>query len=487
MRILIHYLLATAVLILYGSRVCPFLESLTVLQLGAPIAIALFLQWLLHQSAISTLIDKSALEGRVKQALITEMSVFICSGIALAIFNSIYYGFPVVSGLKVIVGFSALGFFISIDYALECERKIAAYCQKTDTTLKAAQKYFPVSRKLAAFSAITTVIVTLILFLVIIKDLDWLTEVSGEIPLMDAKHSILKEFFFISVVVVSYVLNTIRSYTLNLKLFFDSENQALEATNKGNLNSYVAISTNDEFGIMARHTNKMVDAIRQRSEEIQRTQDVAILSLATLAETRDNETGAHILRTQRYVKALAVELSVHDRFCDELKEDAIELLFKSAPLHDIGKVGIPDAILLKPGKLTEEEFEIMKTHAMLGSEALKQAEQGLGETSFLRYAREIAETHHEKWDGSGYPKGLKGDAIPVSGRLMALADVYDALISKRVYKPAFSHDRAKEIILQGAGRHFDPDVVKAFQNIEQEFVDIAASYSDEEFDEVSNF
>jgi response regulator RpfG family c-di-GMP phosphodiesterase len=213
-------------------------------------------------------------------------------------------------------------------------------------------------------------------------------------------------------------------------------------------------------------------------QEIQRTQDVTILSLASLAETRDNETGAHILRTQRYVRALANHLATQEAYREALDPQTIDLLFKSAPLHDIGKVGIPDAILLKPGKLSDDEFQIMKTHAMLGSKALEEAEQELGGTSFLRYAREIAENHHEKWDGSGYPSGLKGKQIPLSGRLMALADVYDALISKRVYKPAFPHEKARDIILEGDGSHFDPAVVAAFQAIEEEFKEIAASFSD---------
>ncbi len=222
----------------------------------------------------------------------------------------------------------------------------------------------------------------------------------------------------------------------------------------------------------------MVQSIRKRTEEIQRTQDVAILGLATLAETRDNETGAHILRTQRYVRALAEYLQSDERFTHLLTATDIELLYKSAPLHDIGKVGIPDAILLKPGKLTGEEFEIMKTHAQLGSDAIQVAEKELGSTSFLHYARKIAETHHEKWDGSGYPKGLKGEEIPLSGRLMALSDVYDALISKRVYKSSFSHEKARRIIVEGRGTHFDPVVVDAFIAMEEPFMQIASHHKD---------
>ncbi|MFY8060688.1 MAG: HD-GYP domain-containing protein, partial [Arenimonas sp.] len=160
-----------------------------------------------------------------------------------------------------------------------------------------------------------------------------------------------------------------------------------------------------------------------------------------------------------------------------------DAIYKSAPLHDIGKVGIPDRILLKPGKLTAEEFEIMKTHTTLGYEAIVHTEQELGvNVGFLRYAKEIALSHQEKWDGSGYPQGLSGDAIPVSARLMAIADVYDALISRRVYKEPYPHDRAIAILKEGRGSHFDPDVLDAFLDIESEVLGIALKYADSEED-----
>ena len=222
--------------------------------------------------------------------------------------------------------------------------------------------------------------------------------------------------------------------------------------------------------------------VQARTRDIERIKEVTIVAMASLAETRDNETGNHIRRTQNYVRALAEHLSTHPDFAPELTPEAVELLYKSAPLHDIGKVGIPDSILLKPGKLTPEEFEIMKTHPTLGAEAISAAEEGLDEkeSSFLRYAREISQYHHEKWDGSGYPYGLKGDDIPLSGRLMAVADVYDALISKRVYKPAFPHEKAVTLILEGRGGHFDPRIVDAFAEIAHRFNEIAGAFADTE-------
>lgn len=219
--------------------------------------------------------------------------------------------------------------------------------------------------------------------------------------------------------------------------------------------------------------------LQEKTDEVSRIRDVTIIAMGTLAETRDNETGNHLKRTQTYIRALALKLQDHPRFKHYLSNDIIESLYKLAPLHDIGKVGIPDYILLKQGKLTPEEYEIMKTHPTLGSDALAAAESSLPAPSkFLHIGREIAGGHHEKWDGSGYPKGLKGDAIPISARLMALADVYDALICKRVYKKAFTHEDAVAFIRDGRGAHFDPDVVDAFLEIQGEFDQIAKRYQD---------
>lgn len=221
----------------------------------------------------------------------------------------------------------------------------------------------------------------------------------------------------------------------------------------------------------------------RRTQEVTAIQDVTILVMASLAETRDAETGNHIRRTQHYVRALAIRLKPHPRFEGFLSDHNIDMLFKSAPLHDIGKVGIPDRILLKPGRFTVEEFEIMKTHTTLGRDAIAQAEASLGtRVEFLTMAKDIALFHQEKWDGSGYPAGLRGDAIPVSARLMAIADVYDALISRRVYKEPIAHEQAVHIIANGRGSHFDPDMVDGFIQIQGEFHAIALRYADSEVD-----
>ncbi len=219
--------------------------------------------------------------------------------------------------------------------------------------------------------------------------------------------------------------------------------------------------------------------VMQRTKQIMAIQDVTILSMASLAETRDTDTGNHIRRTQYYVLILAKKLQSHPRFSHYLTDQSLHILFKSAPLHDIGKVGIPDRILLKPGRLTPEEFEIMKTHTVLGRDALANAEKSLGvSVEFLKTAIEIAYSHQEKWDGSGYPEGLAGDDIPISARLMALADVYDALISRRIYKEGMPHEKAYAIIAEESGFHLDPDVVAAFLEIHEQFAEIATRFAD---------
>ena len=229
----------------------------------------------------------------------------------------------------------------------------------------------------------------------------------------------------------------------------------------------------------------LAEKVLERTKDIGVTQDVMIHGLAVLAEYRDNETGAHLMRTQRHVETIALHLKDHPRFREALSDTGIERVTKSAPLHDIGKVGIPDNVLLKPGKLTPDEFDQMKSHTVIGRDTLRKAEEDLGvgeDTSFLRTARQITIAHHERWDGTGYPFGLVAEAIPIPARIMAICDIYDALVSKRTYKEAFSHERAVEIISCGDGRvepsHFDPAVLEAFLDTKEDLRRAAESMPD---------
>ncbi|MCL4217452.1 MAG: response regulator [Candidatus Hydrogenedentes bacterium] len=228
------------------------------------------------------------------------------------------------------------------------------------------------------------------------------------------------------------------------------------------------------------YQHQLEERVRERTAEIERTQQVTIFSLAKLAESRDPETGQHLDRIRRYVRILAAALSTKAKFSSLIDEQYVERLYLSSPLHDIGKVGIPDQILLKPGKLSTHEFEIMKTHTIIGGDTLKAADEEAGAGSFLAMGKKIAYSHHERWDGTGYPYGLSGEAIPLTGRITAVADVYDALSSRRPYKEPFSHEKSKAIILEGKGSHFDADVIDAFLECEQHFCSIRESFSGEE-------
>lgn len=221
--------------------------------------------------------------------------------------------------------------------------------------------------------------------------------------------------------------------------------------------------------------------VHQRNCDLIEAQDAIIISMSALTEARDKETGRHLVRTQNYVEILARQLATLPHY-SHLDEVCIDLLAKSAPLHDIGKVGIPDAILNKPGPLTQEEVAIMKNHTLIGACALKNAISGVAhpeKLNFLYYAEQMVASHHEKWDGSGYPHGLSGTDIPLAGRLMALADVYDALLCKRSYKRTYSHADAMETILAESGRHFDPEVIEAFVAKNEEFLKISQQFVDE--------
>ena len=198
------------------------------------------------------------------------------------------------------------------------------------------------------------------------------------------------------------------------------------------------------------------------------SRELTIFSLAKLAESRDQETGEHLERMREYSRVLAMHLSQFGPYTEEMSGDYVHLLYLTCPLHDIGKVGIPDCVLLKPDRLNEDEFEIMKTHAEIGARTLDTLVDSSPDAKFLQMARDIAWTHHEKFDGTGYPRGLSGIDIPLCGRIVAVADVYDALTTRRVYKPAFPHEEARQIIVDGAGTHFDPEVVRAFLATEDE-------------------
>lgn len=471
---LIHYLIAATLFAVYGGQVCPLLESITWWQLFIP----LLLIYLLRLPLIG-FIHKVEYQKRVSAQFYLDIGLFLLAAAGLVGANLYLYDAPWHSNMKVLFGMMMLGTFVSVDLALQQEKQLAYELIEARRELEVGQQASSFVQKFALMAGVLVVSISLVLFLVVNKDLEWLLVEGVKLSPEQARNSILKEFAFITVVILAYALLIIWRYASNMSMYLKFENNVLQQVAEGNLMVRVPVASQDEFGTMAQGTNAMVESLYAAQNGLKETRDATIVALASLAEARDNETGAHIQRTQLYVKVLAEHLSQHPTHSDYLDVETIDLIYKAAPLHDIGKVGIPDSILLKPGKLTDDEFVIMKTHAQIGADALQQAIESVSENAFLRHAQDIAVNHHEKWDGSGYPQGKQGDDIPLSARLMALADVYDALISQRVYKPAFSHDKAKGIILEGSGTHFDPDVIDAFVACEDAFVEIARNLKDE--------
>ena len=471
-----NYLLCAILLSFYGAFVCPFLESLSLLSLTLPILIAYTLGFFYRVYKQKTIL-KLSLEKQSAEIFKIEIKIFLSLGISLMFFNFFYFSFPLESGLKVVFGTFLLGIFLALYLSLQNDKLVINTLIKENKNISLNSDYISLPKKFIFMSLLMIGSISSVLLMLVSKDLDWFHEKGIYLDFFTAKLSILTEITFVILIILFFSIRIILLFSSNLNTLLLNQNRVLKEVSNGNLNTCVPVISSDEFGFMAQGTNQMIFDLKQNEEEIKKTRDVIILSMADLAEKRDNETGAHIIRTQKYVKALAKKLQEDPIFSSFLSDENIELLYKSAPLHDIGKVGIPDNILCKPGKLTFEEFEIMKTHALIGADAINNTKGALKNDAFLNFAHEIALCHHEKYDGSGYPNALKKEEIPLSARIMALADVYDALISKRVYKDGFTHEKAKEIICEGSGSHFDPKIVKAFLDIEDEFLAIKQAHS----------
>jgi len=478
MRIFIHYILSIAIISIYSANVCPFLAELKNGERILLFAAAFGTGFLLRQGLIKLGILGQDYLLRIKRQIVLDCALFILSGIGVALYNFYAYDFPTGSGLKIVIGSLILGFYQAIDIGLQTERKINNETSKTGKNINISNNFLRLTTKIILIASLSMTFMIIVMFLVISRSFSIFIE-EGDVTNPVFMKNLAEEIIFVTLIFAAENINLIISHSKNLKLFFENENRVLLAVSNGDFSQKVAVSTNDEFGVIAAYSNLMIEKLKERTDELQKTRDVTILSMASLAETRDNDTGAHILRTQRYIKVLSLHLKNNPKFSSYLDDETIEHLYKSAPLHDIGKVGVRDAILLKPGKLTEEEFKLMKMHTIYGRDALYKSKQTLGFNSFLDIATELAYCHHEKWDGSGYPEGLIGENIPIPGRLMALADVYDALIVKRIYKDALSHEQAKEIIIKGRSCHFDPDIVDSFLAIEDKFISIASEFKDD--------
>lgn len=470
------YAVAALIFGTYGGRVCPMLETLTAGQILFHVSFTYVIIFLFRHFLLTN--HSLVQENRLARL---DATLFFLGSIPLALFYNLQYEFPLDSNLKVLFGMTLFGFFTGLILQLVTKLEhFESLAQHKGYNFQLNGERQSMVKQMILMVSLLLVTLTTMLAMIAVKDIFWLEHNPDRVLDGTGKVSVIKEFIYIAVVLGGYAITIMVLWSKVMRKILLAQECSLVEVTKGNTSTRLPIFEHDELGSMASLTNEMLDSLESSKEEVKTTRDVAIISLSALAESRDNETGAHILRTQEYIRALANHLSQFDHHKALLTPEYIELLYKSAPLHDVGKVGIPDNILLKPGKLTDEEFEIMKGHPEIGAKALSMAEKQLGSNSFLQLAKEIALTHHEKWNGTGYPNQLVGDEIPLSGRLMALADVYDALISERVYKKAFSHEKAKSIILEGNGTHFDPELVDAFVAIEDQFVAIADKYREME-------
>ncbi len=472
-----HLFAFSVIYCVYAQQVCPILSTkqfvgvwlpaLTVL--GAQFALRLFFHPILQGHRV----DKC-----LRRSFWFDYSSFLFGAVALTFANELLFNLPLESHLKVSVSFLALGFYITLDLSLNREYQHSKKMVEDGEDFPSQGRSMPFTQKFLFFSILNLLVLATASGLVVYKDVLYAAKKGSNGGLTEI--AIMTEVFFVVMVLCAYIVRVIFLYSRNMKFSIECERNALSNVVNGKLDEQAPILSGDEFGQMARLTNKMTERLRTNIAELEATQEMAIRSLVSLAAKRDNETGAHLERTQMFIVELAESLCDMGMYPDTLCGKMIKLLHQSAPLHDIGKVGIPDHILQKPGKLTPAEFEIMKTHAQMGADALRDADQVSNGASYLSVAREIAETHHERWDGKGYPNGLAGREIPLSGRLMAVADVYDALRSKRAYKSSMSHAKAVSIINDGRGSHFDPDIVDAFNRVAHKFEIISAKHLDDE-------
>ena len=467
----VHHVLAVAFLTIYGYRVCNFISGLDVLVWTSTVVPIVLAQWAARTAFSHKVVALSPPEQKPRLAFAAEVAVFVAGGAAVGALNTLVHGFPAGSGVKVLIGFMAVGLFAGADQA--ASRIMARYDEGGLTRRVSTVRW-------SLFARVGTTAAFILAFMTVIACLLIMRVVEDSASYDRATFLRLStEFGFVLIVFLVYVANLIRGLARVVDRGLREQVETLEQSRTVLGARRAIVGTGDEIGLVATELNGLLDTLEQTTRTAARANEAMIRGLVGLAGARDNETGLHLKRTQLYLTELCRELARHRTFADALTEEAIARLVAAAPLHDIGKVAIPDAILRKPGKLTEAEFAIMKTHVTEGLRVIDDVIAEVGATPFLSTVRDVVAGHHERYDGRGYPFGLAADAIPLAGRLMAVADVYDALRSARVYKPAVSQDEARRIIEEGAGSHFDPRIVAAFLAVEPEIHRISQRFSDD--------
>lgn len=466
-----HHLVSSVFVTIYGYSVCNFINGLEVSLWAATLLPVLVAQWMLR-SAIAARISAASSAARPRLAFCGELGVFVIGGAVIGVVNSVFHGFPPGSGLKAMMGFVTIGIFAGVDQAFVRTR--IRFEEGGMPSLPSTPRS-PFAVRLGLSFGLVTALLLVVISLLVLRGIE-----DGTVQSAQGFRHLAIEFAFVFLVILCYVGNCARGAERLLAKAVSEQVKTLGEAREGRARRRAVIGTHDEIGFVSGEINHLLDELDRAHETTTRTNDAIMQALIGLAGARDNETGAHLQRTQRYVGILCNQLALDPEHASALSPSAIADIVSAAPLHDIGKVAVPDAILRKPGRLTPEEFEVMKNHVTHGLAVIDKVVADVGATPFLAAARDVIAGHHEHWNGAGYPFGLKGAAIPLAGRVMALADVYDALRSARVYKPAMTHAEARRILIDGAGTQFDPLVLAAFLVAEPQFERIAASITDSE-------
>lgn len=464
-----HHLLFSIFVTIYGYSVCNFINGLAVSIWAATLLPVLAGQWVLR-GLITGRISQLPVDMRPRAAFVGELGVFVLGGAVVGVVNTLLHGFPAGSGLKAMLGFLTIGIFAGVDQAFVQTR---IRFETGGIPSFAAKPRSPFAVRLGLSFGIVTALVIGVIALLVLRGME-----DGTVRSPQGFQRLAIEFAFVFAVILCYVANAAHGAEKLLAKAVSEQVQTLGQARDGRSRRRALIGTQDEIGFVSAEINHLLDELDRAQDRTTRTNDALMKALIGLAGARDTETGDHLQRTQRYVRILCCQLASDPDHARVLTPAAIADIVGAAPLHDIGKVAVPDAILRKPGRLTADEYEVMKTHVGHGVAVIDKVISDVGATPYLAAARDVIAGHHEHWNGAGYPHGLKGSDIPLAGRVMALADVYDALRSERVYKPALSHAEARQILIDGAGTQFDPVVVAAFLVVEPQFERISAGFAD---------
>jgi HD-GYP domain-containing protein (c-di-GMP phosphodiesterase class II) len=470
-RSAIHHGIAGAMLSVYGYHVCNFINGLAVASWVVSLLPILFAQWAARTALAHYHVSALPVALRPRRAFAIELAAFAAGGALLGGMNVIVHGFPAGSGVKMMLGFVAVGLFAGADAAIA--RSLARF-EDGGVDVAALRSRLPFALRVGILTALVMSLLTAISALLVMRAFEEMSAGGAA----NFKRVVV-ELLFVLCVFVVYAFNLVRGLGGLIGRALREQIDTLQASHAAISARRAVVATTDEFGLITREINALLDALDASNRAAARANETTIRGLVSLAGTRDDETGSHLRRTQRYVELIARSLASDPALASSLSDETIHLLRAAAPLHDIGKVGIPDRVLRKPGRLTDEEFALMRTHVVLGLNVVDGIIAEVGRTPFLEIARDVIAGHHERWDGRGYPAGLRGNDIPLAGRIMAAADVYDALRSARVYKPAMSRVEARQVIVDGAGGHFDPRAVAAFLMVEPEIARTADELADE--------